>query len=83
MLDTIAKTPVQAAWSWLCNSLSRIANAPGFLMMGLQAIMSLFATGILAVAASWFIAVKATEVTVTITATAINVTASTVSGSSS
>lgn len=83
MLDTIAKAPVQAAWGWLCTSLTGIASAPGLIIMGLQAIMSLLATGLLAVAASWFIAVKATEITVTITATAINITASTVSGSSS
>ncbi|MEI2583582.1 hypothetical protein [Scytonema sp. PRP1] len=83
MLDTIAKAPVQAVWGWLCSSLTGIANAPGLITMGLQAIMSVLAAGLVAVAASWFIAVKATEVTVTITATAIKVTASTVSGSSS
>ncbi len=82
MLDTIAKAPVQAVWGWLCSSLTGIANAP-LIIKGLQAIMSVLAAGLLTVAASWFIAVKATEVTVTITATAIRVTASTVSGSSS
>jgi hypothetical protein len=45
-------------------------------MKSLQAASSLVATGVLTLAAGWFIAVKATEVTVTITSTAVHITAS-------
>jgi hypothetical protein len=76
MLDTIAKFPIQAAWSWLQNSISAVVDAPGILTKSLQAAMSLIATGVVALAAGWFIAVKATEVTITITSEAVNITAS-------
>ena len=78
MLDTLAKAPIQAAWGWLQNSLAEVVNAPGVLMKSLQAAMSLIATSVLTLAAGWFIAVKATEVTVTITAKAIHISASAV-----
>ena len=81
MLDTLAKVPIQAAWDWLQSSLSGVVNAPGVLMKGLQAGMSLVATRVVTLAAGWFIAVKATEVTITITSTAIHATASAVSKS--
>jgi hypothetical protein len=76
MLDTLAKAPIQAAWSWLQSSLSEVVNAPGILMKSLQVAMSLIATGVVTLAAGWFIAVKATEVTITITSTAIHITGS-------
>jgi hypothetical protein len=76
MLDKLAKFPIQAAWSWLLISLSEVLNAPGILMKSLQAASSLVATGVLTLAAGWFIAIKATEVTVTITSTAVHITAS-------
>lgn len=76
MLDKLAKAPIQAAWIWLLASLSEIVNAPGILMKSLQAAMSLIATGVVTLAAGWFIAVKATEVTITITSTAVHITAS-------
>ncbi|MBD1853925.1 hypothetical protein H6F87_28845 [Cyanobacteria bacterium FACHB-502] len=76
MLDTIAKAPVQAAWSWLQSSLSGIADAPGVLMKGTQAIMSLLATGVLTLAAGWFIIFKAFDISIIITKEAIQITAS-------
>jgi hypothetical protein len=81
MLDTLAKAPIQTAWSWLQSSLSGVVEAPDILMKSLQAAMSLIATGVLTLAAGWFIAVKATEVTITITSTAVQITASAVSKS--
>jgi hypothetical protein len=81
MLDTLAKAPIQTAWSWLQSSLSGVVEAPDILMKSLQAAMSLIATGVVTVAAGWFIAVKATEVTITITSKAVHITASAVSKS--
>ncbi|MEP0868907.1 hypothetical protein NDA01_03740 [Trichocoleus desertorum AS-A10] len=81
MLDTLAKAPIQATWGWLQGSLAGIVSSPEMLMKGLQAAMSLIATGVLALAAGWFIAVKATEVTINITATAVHISASAISKS--
>lgn len=77
-LDRIATAPIKSAWKWLHGSFLEIINAPSFLVKLVQAVSSLIASVFLSAAAAWFVAVKATEVVITITDKGIHIVASTV-----
>ncbi|MFE1746680.1 hypothetical protein [Coleofasciculus sp. H7-2] len=83
VLNTAAKAPIQFVLNWLTASFRGILETPEYLVKGVQALMTLIATALLIPAVAWFVAFKATQITVKITATAIDITASAVSGSSS
>lgn len=74
-LDKVAKAPIQTVWNLLIASTQGIVTTPDIIGKAAQAFISIITTALIAPAAAWFIAFKATEVTVSITSKAITVTA--------
>ncbi|MEH2047528.1 hypothetical protein [Nostoc sp.] len=73
-LGNVAADPVKGVWNWISESANQIATESSILAKGWHLFVILFLLCVLVLASTWFIIVKATQVTLIIAVGVFSIT---------